>query len=186
MRVFVLSTGRCGSTTFAKACEHLTNYSSGHESNASRKLFDDQFLYPQDHIEIDNRLSWFLGELGQRFDDSGCLYVHLTRDPLEVTASFRRRWDNEWQGGIIRAFAQGILMTGHEWDEDEKNAVCRFYIDTVNANIAEFLRGRPSLSVSLENIEQDFDSFLEAIGAEGDLGGARREWSVRHNSTTGT
>lgn len=186
MRVFVLSTGRCGSTTFAKSCEHLTNYSSGHESNASARLFDDRFRYPENHIEVDNRLSWFLGDLGRRFDASDCLYVHLTRDTDKVAASFRQRWDNQWQGSIISAFAHGVLMTGSEWSENRKMDVCRFYVETVNTNISEFLRDRPSLSVSIENIQRDYDEFLGQVSAEGDLDGARQEWSIRHNPSAST
>ena len=183
MRVFVLSTGRCGSTTFTKACEHLTNFTSAHESNGSAKLFAERFAYPDDHIEVDNRLSWFLGELGKRFDGSDCLYVHLTREPEAVAASFVKRWDKTRTAGIIGAFAQGILMTRRNWDDDEKLAVCRFYVDTVNANITDFLRFRPSVQVSLEHVQWDFNQFLERITAEGDIGAAKREWSIRHNAS---
>ncbi len=183
MRVFVLSTGRCGSTTFARACQHLSNYTSAHESNASAKLFDQRFDYPDRHIETDNRLSWFLGELGARFDDTDPLYVHLTRDPEAVAASFRMRWDSTWTGGIIGAFAHGLLMTSEEWPEHERMDVCRFYVRTVNSNITEFLRSRRSIHISLENIESDFESFLERICAEGDLEAATREWSTRHNAS---
>lgn len=31
MNVFVLCTGRCGATTFHRACEHIENYSAGHD-----------------------------------------------------------------------------------------------------------------------------------------------------------
>lgn len=183
MRVFVLSTGRCGSTTFARACEHLTNYSTAHESNATAKLLDDRFDYPDAHIEVDNRLSWFLGELGARFDDTECLYVHLTRHPEDVAASFLRRWETNWRGGIIGAFAHGILMSPKDWPDEQKMDVCRFYVRTVNTNISEFLHTRPSLTVSLEDIERDFDVFLQHISAEGDLDAARREWSINHNAS---
>ena len=36
MNVFVLNTGRCGSTTFIEACRHITNYSAAHESKTGR------------------------------------------------------------------------------------------------------------------------------------------------------
>jgi hypothetical protein len=183
MRIFVLSTGRCGSTTFARACEHLTNYSSAHESIANAMLFDERFRYPDNHIEADNRLSWFLGDLGRRFDGSDCLYVHLTREPEAVAASFRARWDENWAGGIIGAFAQGLLMTAEARPDEEKMAVCRFYVETVNANISEFLRFRPSMNVSLGNVQHDFRLFLNRISAEGDLEAAQNEWAVRRNAS---
>ena len=36
--VFVLCTGRCGSTTFTQACQHIQNYTASHESKISVTL----------------------------------------------------------------------------------------------------------------------------------------------------
>ena len=83
-----------------------------------------------------------------------------------------RSWNSSFRSGIVQAFGYGMLMTSRNWDEDEVLDVCRFYVQTVNANIAEFARNQPSMSVSLENIRRDFDRFLTRIQAEGDLGAA--------------
>jgi len=77
--IFVLSTGRCGSTTFYKACSHFSNYTSGHETLSS-KLGIQRFAYPAFHIESDNRLSWLLGRLDTEYGNSA-FYVHLTSRP---------------------------------------------------------------------------------------------------------
>lgn len=69
MNIFVLNTGRCGSTTFIQACTHIENYSCAHESNIS-SLGKERLNYPEDHIEADNRLSWLLGRLDKRHGDS--------------------------------------------------------------------------------------------------------------------
>jgi len=84
MRIFVLCTGRCGSMTFAKACSHITNYTSAHESG---RYVD--WSYQDNHIEVDNRLSWFLGTLAERYPDS--MFVHLSRNRDAVIESFTRR-----------------------------------------------------------------------------------------------
>lgn len=68
MNIFILSTGRCGSTTFIQSCQHITNFSSAHESNI-HKIGTDRIVYPQNHIESDNRLSWFLGRLEEHYKD---------------------------------------------------------------------------------------------------------------------
>jgi hypothetical protein len=47
MNVFVLCTGRCGSTTFARACRHMTNYGVGHESRIG-KLGEERLAFPPD------------------------------------------------------------------------------------------------------------------------------------------
>ncbi len=51
MRIFVIGTGRCGTVTFSKACEHITNYISGHETTTHGKL-GNNFDFPDNHIEI--------------------------------------------------------------------------------------------------------------------------------------
>ena len=60
MNMFVLNTGRCGSTAFVEACKHIMNFSSAYESRAGR-IGHDRFAYPENHIEADSQLSWFLG-----------------------------------------------------------------------------------------------------------------------------
>lgn len=175
MNVFVLSTGRCGSTTFSKACSHLTNYTSAHESRI-RLCGDARLDYPGDHIESDNRLSWMLGRLERRFG-SDAFYVHLMRDREKVVQSFLRRWGK----GIIKAYEKGILMgaTGAEPID-----VCVDYIHTATTNIEVFLEDKPKkMSLELENASEQFPKFLERIEAEGDLKAAVAEWSVKHNAS---
>lgn len=181
-QVFVLSTGRCGSTTFTRACDHLTNYTAGHETR-SRRLGDARFAYPARHIESDNRLSWHLGSLGARFDDAQVLYVHLHRDREAVAQSFLKRWDSTFRPSMISAFGHGIVQRSKDWPESRRISVCRFYVDTVTANIQEFLRNRAHLRVDTDQPQRDFHPFLDRIGAEGDLDAAMGEWQVRHNSS---
>jgi hypothetical protein len=88
--VFVLGTGRCGSTTMIRACQHMTNFSTGPQSRWEL-LFDDRLAYPQNHIEADNRLSWLLGRLHDRFGTQA-YYVHLVRDREATAESFSKRF----------------------------------------------------------------------------------------------
>jgi len=103
MNIFILNTGRCGSTTFIRACQHISNYSAAHESRL--KLIGEQRLqYPPRHIEADNRLSWYLGRLDQRYGDQA-FYVHLQRELQATAASYAKRRDF----GLMKAFREGIL-----------------------------------------------------------------------------
>lgn len=173
MNVFVLCTGRSGSTTFHRACSHIVNYSTTHESNTT-KVGPDRLRYPSDHIEVDNRLSWFLGRLDERFGDDA-FYVHLTREEGLTATSFSHRWAGRYS--IIRAYGEGILRR-----KDRSDEICLDYVRTVNANIAQFLRGRPrTMTIRLEQAANTFPTFWQRIGAEGDLDAAVAEFSVVHN-----
>jgi hypothetical protein len=175
MRVFVLNTGRCGSVTLSKACERLTNYTTGHESRVER-IGEDRFAYPDQHVEIDNRLSWFLGGLERRFGDEP-LYVHLRRDPEAVAASFANRYDR----GIIKAFREGMIMRAGPFEPLD---MCRFYVQTVTDNIETFLVGKPrQMTVWLENVETWLPQLWDRIGGQGDLAAAMGDFQTRHNAS---
>lgn len=176
MNVFVLCTGRCGSTTFVEACRHITNYSAAHESRAG--LFGPERLsYPPDHIEADNRLSWFLGRLDRAYGDAA-FYVHLKRDDAATARSFVRRYD----AGIIRAYRTGILL-GAAPDADPLR-LCLDYCETVNANIEAFLKDKTrKATVALEHAKHDFTNFWQLIRAEGDLSAALSEWDYVYNAS---
>lgn len=177
MRVFVLGTGRCGTTTFAKACAHLSNYTAGHETRIAQ-IGESRFSYPDGHIEADNRLVWFLGSLAEHFDGTDVFYVHLRRNPEDVIRSFDGRWNGEVS--IIRAF--GYDITCGSANVADADAITRFYIDTVTANIEDFLRDRQSMTMRLEEMPNIFPQFLNRISAKGDIDAAIKEWSIPHNA----
>jgi hypothetical protein len=175
MRVFVLSTGRCGTTTLARACSHITNFTCAHESNWGR-VGPDRFEYPDQHIEIDNRLSWFLGELYARYGDEA-RYVHLIRDPEKTALSFTHRW-NVWESSIT-GYARHLLCVS-----DRSIEVARAHVTTMNANISHFLRDKPhTMTLHLETLPDQYLAFLEWIGAHGDSAAAIDQLRVSHNST---
>jgi len=173
MNVFVLCGGRCGSVTFAKACSHITNFTSGHETKAG-KYGAEHFQYAENHIEVDNRLSWFLGMLDECYGDRA-YYVHLVRDSNEVAASFMKRWGL----GIISAY-RGAMIQRSSMVEDK--GIVLDYCETVGSNIRLFLKDKTKkLDIRLEEVKVRFPIFWKEIGAEGDLGKAIKEFDIRYN-----
>lgn len=180
MNVFILCTGRCGSTTFIEACRGIENYTSGHETKA-QCLGEERFSYSSNHIEADNRLSWFLGGLGKRFGDDA-FYVHLIRDRDATAQSFNQRW--QLSGSIIQHYRTGLLMRTNREDTTNRMAYCYDYYDKVNENITQFLANKPNtLRIEMENWEETFPLFWEAIGARGDLERALLTLVKVHNAS---
>ena len=177
--VFVLCTGRCGSTTLARACGHLTNWTAGHESR-THEIGPARLAYPPRHIEVDNRLAWFLGRLNQSHGDRAA-YVHLTRDPEAVARSFARRASH----GIFRAYRTQVLARSARLRPDRAPLdAARDYVETVTANIVHFLADKSHvLPVRLESLSADGARFLDWIGAEGDLAAARATLGLVHNAS---
>lgn len=176
MNIFVLNSGRCGSTTFIQACKHIANYSAGHETRL-RLIGAARLAYPEAHIEADNRLAWLLGRLDRAYGDRA-RYVHLTRDPDATAASFAKRAGF----GIMKAYREGILLDGEAGQEAD--ALARDYLETVEANIRLFLRDKSQvMAFRLEHARDDFRRFWDWIGARGDLDAALAEWDVRHNAS---
>jgi hypothetical protein len=175
MNVFILSTGRCGSTTFVKAASHITNFTSAHESRMGI-LGPQRLVYPENHIESDNRLCWFLGRLDKSYGDKA-FYVHLKRDRAKTAASYAMRYK---PGLIMHAYARGIY-SGLPPNTRVKDVALDYY-DTVSENIAMFLKSKThKMEFSLEKAKQDWHIFWEFIGAQGDLIKSTNEWDIAYN-----
>jgi len=181
MNVFVLSTGRSGTTTFIKACQHISNFTAGHETQW-RTLGNDRLNYPPDHIEADNRLTWFLGRLDDGYGKDA-FYVHLIRDKEATSKSFEKRYTHS--RSILRAYVHGILaLSPKEVEEQVIRESTKDYWETVNANIRLFLKDKPrQMTIHLESIKEAFPEFWETIGANGDLSKAMAEFDVKHNAS---
>jgi hypothetical protein len=179
--IFVLSPGRSGSKTFIEASSHLTNYSAAHES-LSAHLGDRRFDYPTHHVEADNRLIWFIGDLVKRFPDD-VLYINLMRDFDATVDSFYHRLQNSsYRASIMNAFAHGILMKPGDWQIDQERDLAAFYVQTVRSNIELFLKDRVHHTVHLEDGGESFNEFLQMIDAEGDIEKVRSTWLTVHNA----
>jgi len=173
MRVFVLCTGRCGSVTFSKACSHITNFTVAHESG--RKTGYD-LGYPDNHIEVDNRLVWFAGRLHEKYPDA--FYVHLTRDEEATAASYAAR-DLKKKSRILRAFALGIKQQRGRVDAMQE---AREMVATMNANIREFLVDKHHVTIDIDEASTLFGEVWDCFDAQGDLDAALAEFSNRYNA----
>jgi hypothetical protein len=180
MNVFVLCTGRSGSSGFIEACKHITNFTAAHES-LSKETGQARFQFPQRHIEADNRLSWQLGELDKIYGKDA-FYVHLTRNKEATAKSFMNRF--LMPKSMIYAYANGIKKRPPEiLTHTERFKICLDYVETVNTNIEVFLKDKPhQLSVELEDIKTGFRLFWKNIKADGNLDKALNEFDIKHNS----
>jgi hypothetical protein len=140
-------------------------------------LGEQRLAFPDNHIEADNRLSWFLGRLDQKYGDSA-FYVHLTRDIDQTAASFAKRYSR----GIIHSYRKAILQYLPE--SSSPIDVSRDYCETVNSNIEMFLGNKSmKMKFDLANAKEDFRLFWKQINAEGDLDAALAEFDRKHNAT---
>ena len=176
MNVFILSTGRCGSMALARACDHITNFTSGHETR--RELVGPARLdYPDQHIESDNRLAWYAGRMEEKFGDDA-FYLHLKRDRQRVVESYARRDER----GLMLAFRE-LLMQEHT-EPVAALDLSREACETVDTNIEFYLRDKSKvMTADIADGAVWFPEFWERIGAEGDLEAALREFEVRHNAS---
>jgi hypothetical protein len=172
--IFVLTTGRAGSTTFSRACQFIEGYSASHES-LNDKIGKYRFEYPEMHIEVDNRLAWHLGHLNEIYGNDA-FYVFLKRRKTRVADSFAARG----YSGIMHAFGNsGIVREG---GKNSKLQLAEFYVDTVYANINHFLQDKDHLVVEMENIEEDFMKFLDACQLRADLGSIKECLATEFNT----
>jgi hypothetical protein len=178
MNIFVLGTGRCGTTTFMRACRHVTNFTAEHESRINL-VGAARLAYPDNHIEADNRLSWFLGRLDAAYGDRAT-YVHMMRNEDEVVRSYMKRYKSE--RSIVYGYRTTIIP--NPAPETAASDLVRDFCRTVNANVAQFLADKSrKITVHLETAEQDFAACWDMAGFEGDREAALREWRVPYNAS---
>jgi len=160
----------------------MDNYTSGHESRA-RRLGDERFRYPENHIEADNRLSWFLGRLDQVYGNDA-FYVHLIRNREDTIRSYNRRWVRN--GSLIRAYCEGFQQIAlHRLDRQRRLDVVGDFYDQVHCNIRHFLKDKKrQMTIRIERAGEEFPLFWERIGAEGDLTGALETLGSHYNRTS--
>ena len=171
MNVFVLCTGRCGSMTFERACRHASNYTTAHESGRQVRY---SLQYPDNHIEVDNRLAWFLGRLHKMYPTA--YYVHLMRDAEAAARSYAARKTLE-PTKLLHGFMGAIKQGRHAGPLAE----AREMVATVNANIGHFLRDKRHMVINIETAIHSFPIFWQRIVAEGDLTAALAELAERCN-----
>ncbi len=171
MNVFVLCTGRCGSMTFERACRHASNYTTAHESGHRMRY---SLQYPDNHIEVDNRLAWFLGRLHNMYPTA--YYVHLRRDAEAVVRSYAARKASE-PTKMLHGFMCAVKQGWHAG----LLAEAREMVATVNANIGHFLRDKRHTVMNIETAIHLFPVFWKQIAAEGDLAAALAELAERYN-----
>lgn len=179
MRVFVVGTGRCGSKTLAQALKKtVRNFTVGHESNV-RFTGRRRLEYPDNHIELDHRLSFFLEELYSRhYDGAGRrpspIIVHLRREREPTIASWARRFNIK--GGMMPGW-QHVAFFRPERGADYHREVAESYVDAVTSIIEMFFDVRqlatPNASSQLVELQIEEPLQLPRLwrlaGFEGDL-----------------
>ena len=175
MNVFILGTGRCGTASFIEATTFIDNYTAGHESRL-RNYGPSKLHYPKNHIEADNRLSWFLGRLDKEYGDDA-FYVHLTREKDKVAQSFNKRWNHKY--GIINGYAKGVLGL-----KNKNIDIIYDYIDTVESNIQHFLKNKSNkMHIEIEKVKKEFPIFWKKINAKGELEEAIKTFNSPKNKS---
>lgn len=164
--MFVVGTGRCGSVSFAVACQHITNFTAAHETD------NYELVYPDDHIEVNAMLRAPMAVLMDRYPNAR--WVHLIRERSACVPSLEALAHGE----VVRCYGRINRTTIPEDHRAEAEA----YYDYENAAIAAMLERRESMTFRLENRFQDWKRFWSWIGAEGNLKASLYSWSFKRNT----
>lgn len=164
--VFVLSTGRCGSTTFTKACSHFKGWTSGHETCVGK-----EFNFPDKHIESDPHLVWRLPELMEKYPDA--LYVHLWRNREDCIKSLAKRSSLNHYAVITEMSSVKLV--------DRTKVAERFY-DFVEMVITKTFDGIPNtIHIECIPLRIEWVTFYEMIGKPEGFDESIAEWKIKYN-----
>jgi len=178
MRVFIIGTGRCGTTTIWKAAQHITNYTAGHETKPG--VIGRYKGYPDNHIESDGHLIWTVPRLVAKYPDAK--FAVLRRDRKDLIDSLARRY-----------YMQGILRLFHadkrHKEKQAREEAAAWLVDCMYAYAERFLAAQFKCDFRIFNLEKmktgDWVRFWDWIGAEGDFDKSLKEWDIKHNTKVG-
>lgn len=171
MNVFVVGSGRCGMIAFDRACHHLVGFKSHYETKTEDIL--RRFKFPNYHIEVDSRLSWFIPRLAAMYPEA--MFVHLLRNKRSVVDSFTSRAEISKS---LQSFRMGPLRETGTWRQ-----VGILYVETILATINSAMETIPNTCLWLDSencYARDWDKFTDALGAERCEKG-RDEFLTMHN-----
>lgn len=174
MRVFVVGTGRCGTCTFYQACREITNYTVGHESDSNILDFSSRLEYPDQRIEIASHLFTEIGILDYIYPRSK--WVHLIRNPEKCIKSLAKQTDS------MRSYArQWLGRTLPLISDNDFYEVANTFYQVVNEGIRNQLKHLDSMTIPLENIQNEWGYFWDWIGAEGDFNASKQILKRKYN-----
>lgn len=153
MRVFVVGTGRCGTSTFYQAARTLEGFTAGHESTAGHL---PSWEFPDHHIEVASQLVYGIPWLRRRYPEA--LFVHLVRDREPCVRSLARQcWDS------MAAFSRQWFLCDHP--ADVAMAAAQFY-DLTNELIVALCPPERTMRIRMEELRQQWPEFCRRIGTE--------------------
>jgi hypothetical protein len=168
MRVFVTGTGRCGSVCFKHACEHIENYTCGHET------YNGLLEYPDNHIEINPQFRHNLYTLVKKYPTAK--FVHLIREREACINSLLKLND----GLVVESYR--ILYPSIMENASPRAAAERFY-DAENELIRMQINKASNMTIYLESAKEQWAAFWDWIGATGDRLASTNEWDHPRNTS---
>lgn len=191
MRVFVVGTGRSGTSTLYSAFSRVANYSCLQESR-SHRTGPERITFPDAHIEVDCRLTFYLGLLRETYPDA--LYINAVRDPQAVALSYAQRMSDAQSPlmflarrlrstpSLSDAHAHHIVKGNWRLGPDQRLKAMLDMVAAVNANIRAATSTARYLEVDIDDPDEAFRLAWQSMGAEGDLDGALQELRTAHNA----
>lgn len=195
MRIFCTGTGRCGTSTLARAFECCTNYTVGQETKVGPSHLDlDSLLdYPDNHIEVSPHLVIVAPLLMERYPDAR--WILLARNKHDCIRSIASNCEKSI-AGFVYQWLQVELDPEPTKESDPKEysrtrkvnyekSVQLFY-SLVNASVESLFSRLPAENCFVLNLEELtilWPEVWKKLGVEGDIGLSMKELARRYNPT---
>ena len=169
MRVFVTGTGRCGTTTFSKACSIFKNLTCSHESQSSH----NNLKYKDNHIEVDPRLFWHLPNLIEKYPDA--LFIHLQRDRESCVGSLEKRPSLK----NYALFTEAIIPSTYNRRESAEKYYdfCTKFVDCI------LTTAKNSRKITLIPTTEVWKDFCSYVGEEEMFDVSYKYWTLKYNKS---
>jgi hypothetical protein len=180
MRIFVVGTGRNGSSTFYHAASHATNFQVNHETwrskSPSNSCYVDVRDKKRDQIEISSSVPFFIVQIMRKYPESK--FIHLVRRRTKCRDSLV-----EHHTSRMRAWAWNWFSDR----EPKMKNVAGAYYDATAESLHSLLPRDQTLTLPLEEAKTRWAAVWEFMDCEPgvdspEFAASLAEWDRRYNA----
>jgi len=129
-------------------------------------------LYPDDHIEVDPPLAFWIPELRRRYRRAK--WVHLVRSEADCVESLANR-----ETRTVRDFGRML----YHWEEVDATSGAKALYDVINGLCVELLP-KTAFRLEVETAKEHWRDCWDWMGCQGDFEGSLDEWNTKHNGSS--
>lgn len=175
MRVFVVGTGRSGTSTAYHALQHVAKHTVGHESRAGILLHHE---YPENHIEVSSQLIPEIVQLALQYPNAK--WIWLKRGKSATVRSIATQCPDAMAAYGFQWF-QVVVKKEEPRRSEQLLQIAELYYDAMYSLLSSLLP-TDAYCLHIETIKDQWEACWKYHAWEGDFQASLSAWNRHYNA----